>query len=183
MFKRVFVTVGTTSFQELIQLVISDDAIAQYKEWGVEEVRIQGGIAFDERNQNDWVEKGVEFHLYGYKSSILEDLKWADIIISHAGAGTTIEALDLGKILVVVPNEDLMGNHQLELANKLGREKYAVQTTIHTFFESLLELDPSKIIPFPPPNPEAILPYLTVERMKIRSPRASATDEVAKKEN
>jgi beta-1,4-N-acetylglucosaminyltransferase len=42
------------------------------------------------------------------------------LIISHAGSGSILEALELGKKLVVVINNGLMDNHQMELAGRLS---------------------------------------------------------------
>ena len=43
----------------------------------------------------------------------------ADLVISHAGAGTCLEVLRLGKPLVVIVNRSLLGNHQVWIAKSL----------------------------------------------------------------
>jgi len=43
-----------------------------------------------------------------------------DLVVSHAGAGSVLEALRWGKRLVVVENEELMGGHQREIIEELG---------------------------------------------------------------
>lgn len=159
MFEHVFVTVGTTSFQKLIELMLSDKAIDLLKKWKVKEVRIQGGTSV-ENERTKWEEHGISFETFQYKESIIEDMQWADLIICHAGAGTTIEALDLGKIVITVPNETLMDNHQMELANKLAQENYAFMSTIDDFFENVVDLNVETIKPFPPARPELFSKYL-----------------------
>ncbi|KAM3163382.1 UDP-N-acetylglucosamine transferase subunit ALG13 [Lachancea thermotolerans] len=42
----------------------------------------------------------------------------ADLVISHAGTGSIVDALRLGKRLLVVANTSLMDNHQLQIARK-----------------------------------------------------------------
>ena len=62
--------------------------------------------------------------VYDFKSSLEHDMCSADLILSHAGAGTVTEALKLQKRLVVVINTLLMNNHQTELAHALGVRKH-----------------------------------------------------------
>jgi beta-1,4-N-acetylglucosaminyltransferase len=42
------------------------------------------------------------------------------------GSGTILDAMRLDVPLVVVPNEDLLHNHQTELAKELARQQYLV---------------------------------------------------------
>ena len=50
----------------------------------------------------------------------------AHIVVSHAGAGSILEALELKRRLVVVPNGALMDDHQAELAGALAADRHLV---------------------------------------------------------
>jgi beta-1,4-N-acetylglucosaminyltransferase len=39
----------------------------------------------------------------------------------HAGSGTILEGLSLGKRMIVVVNDKLMDNHQMEIASVMGQ--------------------------------------------------------------
>lgn len=55
-------------------------------------------------------------------------MRQASLIISHAGAGSVMEALTFRKPLIVCVNESLMGNHQEELAVELHDRKHLILT-------------------------------------------------------
>jgi len=61
----------------------------------------------------------VSYDLYRFKPSLAEDLGPAAFVVSHAGAGSIFEALRAGRPLVVVTNNKLADNHQLELADAM----------------------------------------------------------------
>lgn len=48
----------------------------------------------------------------------------ADLVISHAGTGSIIDALRLQKPLIAVANTTLMDNHQLQIAQKFEAQGY-----------------------------------------------------------
>ncbi|XP_023322724.1 UDP-N-acetylglucosamine transferase subunit ALG13 homolog isoform X2 [Eurytemora carolleeae] len=81
--------------------------------------------------------------------SIVPDMMKADLIISHAGAGTCLEALELKKDLVAVVNDSLMGNHQVELAEKLASEGYCDYATLSSLNSVLSNIKTKKKIIFP----------------------------------
>lgn len=56
---------------------------------------------------------------YAFNSNLLEDLASAQVVVSHSGTGSILDALRLKKPLLVVVNENLMDNHQLEIASML----------------------------------------------------------------
>ncbi|KAF4508004.1 hypothetical protein G6O67_004442 [Ophiocordyceps sinensis] len=47
------------------------------------------------------------------------------LVISHAGTGTILDAWKLGVPLVVVPNTELLDDHQTQMARHLATEGYA----------------------------------------------------------
>ncbi|OUC42326.1 putative SH3 domain protein [Trichinella nativa] len=118
---RLFVTVGSTEFDNLIAAVTSDSVLSALKSIGVGEIRLQIGRGRHESVSNLQItEPSIVF--YRYKNSLAEDLKWADLVISHAGAASCLEALELEKPLLVVVNDSLLDNHQIELADRLSKD-------------------------------------------------------------
>merc|ERR1711907_493865 len=57
---------------------------------------------------------GVVTTNYDYKPGLADEITAADLIISHAGAGSILEALQARCRLLVVVNTELADNHQLE---------------------------------------------------------------------
>ena len=53
----------------------------------------------------------------------------ADLIISHGGAGTLLQNLYAGRMLVAVSNPTLLHNHQSEIVEKLDKEGYVLGFT------------------------------------------------------
>lgn len=82
------------------------------------------------------------------KPSIQEYMKSADLVISHAGAGSCLEALENNKPLVVVTNQLLMDNHQLELAQQLYKDKHLYYCTCDELLNTLERMDLTKLVPF-----------------------------------
>jgi UDP-N-acetylglucosamine transferase subunit ALG13 len=111
---------------------------------------------------------------FRYKPSIVEDINWADLVISHGGAGSILESLRAKKKLIIVVNEKLMHNHQVELAEAMVRNGYAVLASTDSLVETLknavsvpcslyfvayLVQDFRELKPLPEPN---VFPVVTV---------------------
>lgn len=100
--------------------------------------------------------KKIHVSWYRLKESISPDIESASLVISHAGAGTCLEVLELQKPLLVVVNQKLMGNHQMELAEKLQEEGCVLMTYPESLRDALIELTTthlkplsrSKLLPF-----------------------------------
>lgn len=59
------------------------------------------------------------------------------VVISHAGAGTILDAMRIGVPLIVVPNEELLDNHQEELAVELEKQGYVIKGSVENLSEAL----------------------------------------------
>lgn len=103
-------------------------------------------------------EHGVELQLFQFAPDLKPYIRSADIVISHAGSGTILDALRMRPkppALVVVPNTSLMDNHQVELAEALGRDNFLIVGSEETlandvarartiFCESFPDFEPSR---------------------------------------
>ncbi|KAM7094939.1 LOW QUALITY PROTEIN: UDP-N-acetylglucosamine transferase subunit ALG13-like [Ciconia maguari] len=156
--KSVFVTVGTTSFDDLIATVCSPAALQVLQSRGYEKLVLQVGRGALKPALCSSPALAVE--AFRFKDSLAEDLGRADLVISHAGAGSCLETLEKRKPIIVVTNEKLMNNHQLELAKQLHRDGHVLCCNCSTLVETLQSMDLSTLKPFPPGQPEKFALFL-----------------------
>lgn len=157
-YKTIFITVGTTKFDLLCEYILRPSLLDTFKNIGCKEVIFQ--IGNSDVEPGNYEKDGIKLCLYRYKDSIQEDMKKADLVISHAGAGSCLEALECNKPLLVVVNEDLMDNHQLELAERLQIDCHLYYCTCDTLISTLNIVDFSLLSPFPKANPGMFIKYL-----------------------
>nr|AAI19773.1 Glycosyltransferase 28 domain containing 2 [Mus musculus] len=156
--KRVFVTVGTTSFDDLIARVVAHDSVQILKNLGYNQLVLQ--IGRGTVVPEPFSTESFTLDVYRYKDSLKEDLQQAYLVISHAGAGSCLESLEKGKPLVVVVNEKLMNNHQFELAKQLHKEGHLFYCTCSMLPELLQSMDLSTLKCYPPGQPEKFSAFL-----------------------
>ncbi|KRT80013.1 Glycosyltransferase [Oryctes borbonicus] len=131
--KRVFVTVGTTHFDELIETVSKPEILEALKNLGYTEVQFQTGTSsFDMLS-----DPNITLLYDKYFEDFGKQIEIADLVISHAGAGSCLEVLRKQKPLIVVINENLMNNHQTELAEQLESDGYLYFCTCQTLKNTL----------------------------------------------
>jgi len=133
--KCVFVTVGTTQFDLLIETIIRDSNVLRTLVdcLHIDKLILQTGNS--QMPSYDNISIPVEY--YKYKDSIDNDIQQADLVISHAGAGTILQTLEAHKPLLVVVNENLMDNHQLEIAHEMEQQGYLFHCTCSTLATTL----------------------------------------------
>lgn len=117
-----FVTVGTTEFDSLLELLDNEPFYRLLVELGYRRVVFQYGRGKHiPKPRADITVESLDF-----TPAISDYFRAADTIVSHCGAGTLLECLKLHKRVVAVVNDTLAGNHQDELFGKLLREGYIV---------------------------------------------------------
>ena len=139
--KTLFVTVGTTLFNELINVTTNCDALKWMCLNGYTNLIVQYGNgcrpdlpeqyileeASNDRTKKNQLNISKVLHIesYTFKPSLKIDMIQANTIISHAGAGTVMEMLRLHKErIIVVINTILMDNHQVELATAMSNRQH-----------------------------------------------------------
>ncbi|KAF8810130.1 glycosyltransferase family 1 protein [Phlegmacium glaucopus] len=152
---HVFVTVGSTRFDALIQAVFTEEILSSLCRKGYTSLVVQcGNSTFELAPGNGDTHKlswaGVDIEFWTYKPSLQEDYEKADLVISHAGSGTILDVLRMGKPMIVIPNPTLLDNHQEELASALEELGHLKATTVSNLSRTIEEFDASNIEPFPP---------------------------------
>ncbi|MBD3407690.1 MAG: hypothetical protein GF411_16350 [Candidatus Lokiarchaeota archaeon] len=148
----IFVTVGTSSFDPLIEAIdhqvetglIADSVVAQIGRGRYEPSHIR---------------------YFRFIRSLDSAYERADVIISTGGAGTTLECVTRGLRLVSVENTTLMEGHQSELISELESKGHLIWCrdlgNLHTIIEKAKK---KTFIPFKPEPPTvhlSILEYLS----------------------
>nr|CAH0110529.1 unnamed protein product [Daphnia galeata] len=145
--KNVFVTVGSTQFDELVTQVLHPNTLEILEDEGFTHLIVQIGRGVEPTIPNS---RRIKISCYHFKESISSDLEEASLIISHAGAGSCLEALSVAKPLIVV----------LELAEKLHSEGYVFMCYPETLKTILIEYKSSYLQTFPKSNSLAFSIYL-----------------------
>jgi len=73
-------------------------------------------------------------------------------VICHAGSGTLLEVMRMGKKVVAVPNPTLLHDHQAELAKALNTGGYLVSSTISSLALAIKQAETSTFTEFPEYN-------------------------------
>ncbi|CAL0312174.1 unnamed protein product [Lupinus luteus] len=146
----VFVTVGTTRFDALVRSVDSEIVKQELFAKGYTHLLIQlgRGSYLPSKCEGDDGSLGVDY--FTFSSTIAENLRSASLVISHAGSGSIFETLKVGKPLIVVVNEDLMDNHQSELAEELAERKHLYYASPQTLHQTISDMNLESLIRYSP---------------------------------
>ncbi|KAA8536889.1 hypothetical protein F0562_029367 [Nyssa sinensis] len=146
----VFVTVGTTCFDTLVRAVDTKEVKEALSLKGYTHLLIQMGRGSYVPTKSNGEDGSLVVDYFTFSSSIADSLRSASLVISHAGSGSIFETLRLGKPLIVVVNEDLMDNHQSELAEELAERKHLFCARPQTLYQTIAGMDLESLIPYSP---------------------------------
>lgn len=124
---HVLVSVGSTNFADLVNLVMGDEVLGSLKAKGAKTILIQAGESQIE-SIGEIADPMIEIR--SYILGIEKEIERADLLICHGGAGIIIEALRLGKRIIAVPNESLVGNHQVDFVSRMEKEGYITKSDV-----------------------------------------------------
>ncbi|KAL7270973.1 N-acetylglucosaminyldiphosphodolichol N-acetylglucosaminyltransferase catalytic subunit alg13 [Rhizina undulata] len=150
--KFVLITVGATApFPSLISAALSPAVLKTLASLGYRNLRIQYGASEDVFDANVSRENGTGIKVSGFDfvENLQNEIVKADLIISHAGSGSILDALRFQKRLVVVPNTQLMDNHQKELAEELEKQGYLVEGRVDNLEEAVKRAEGMLFTHFP----------------------------------
>jgi beta-1,4-N-acetylglucosaminyltransferase len=107
--RTVFATVGTTQFDALTRALVSAEVTSLFAQQGYTRLLLQIGRGAEPVLSSP---AALAVEWYRFKDSLVQDMRSAALIVSHAGAGSIMEGLKCDACLLVVVNDALMDNHQ-----------------------------------------------------------------------
>jgi len=106
---RIFVTVGTTAFDPLVEAIDKGPHAA--------DALIQIADGEYKPTKAEW---------FVFRPGIQKYIDEAEIVVCHAGCASVFQMLDSGIVPLVVPNTIRRDKHQLEIARWVERKNYGV---------------------------------------------------------
>ncbi|KAJ3213575.1 N-acetylglucosaminyldiphosphodolichol N-acetylglucosaminyltransferase catalytic subunit alg13 [Dinochytrium kinnereticum] len=143
--KAVFVTVGSTKFDLLIAKISTPAFLNALETLGFNHLIVQHGNSSNPFPTPPTTTLTIE--TFPFNPSLDGYMRSASLIISHAGSGSILESFFLQKRLIVVPNETLMDNHQVELADALHEQGSLIRSSVEGIVEDLLAREWEKLTP------------------------------------
>ncbi|KAI0102751.1 glycosyltransferase family 28 C-terminal domain-containing protein [Nemania sp. FL0031] len=171
--RTAFVTIGATAgFRALLYEVISEKFLLTLKSHGFTNLIVQCGPDLEYFNSirpyHALKSYGLEITAFSYAPDLRpyfnqaasseenNNMRRAGVVISHAGSGSIIEALEFDGLLVAVPNPQLMDNHQVEIAEEMASQGYLIHGKLGFLADAVENVDSTVMSQWPPgPSPDS----------------------------
>ena len=122
--KQILVTVGTTKFENLIKSIDNEKFYEMIINKGFKKIIIQKGYGEYIPINHKKYESKIKIQISEILNNFENVIKSSELIISHGGAGIILESLKNKRKVIVCVNDELMDNHQIELASSLHENGY-----------------------------------------------------------
>lgn len=103
--------------KEYFSLVLQENAV-------VELLGLEIRNETNDKSVTTFANSHLQLQVFAYSDSLEAHIAEADLVVSHGGTGSIMDTLRLSKPLVVVINDQLMDNHQTEVAEQFEKEVY-----------------------------------------------------------
>lgn len=121
--KNLLVTTGTFCFDELIFTILQPNILNALKDnFCIQKLILQCGSATKFKNKSFLHSSGMLIVQVKCLKNLKETFHSCDFVISHGGAGTVTELLTEDVPFIVVPNTELVDDHQFEFCRKISVE-------------------------------------------------------------
>lgn len=130
---KLFVTVGTTRFDALINKISTPLFLSKISKAGFTHLTLQ--IGNSPCILKSEIHPDIHIDIFDFTTDVQAFMRTSDLIISHAGAGSILDAIECSAGLIVCVNENLMDNHQTELAEEMNKLKMAIMCTPKTLLD------------------------------------------------
>jgi beta-1,4-N-acetylglucosaminyltransferase len=121
---NIFITVGTTPFDTLIRFC---------------DENLDSALAMTMQISNDAAYIPKRFDYFKFTNDIISCYQNADLVITHAGAGTIFSLLEMRKRIIVFPNLDRDDSHQKDLAGVVEKNKWGLVCRHYQDLPELIE--------------------------------------------
>ena len=133
---KIFVTVGSTApFDELVGIV--DEVVALRKWQG--RAQIGSGSA-----------RPLSLQWYSFRPSIKPDMEWSDVVVTHAGSCTLLEAIKTDRKVIAVPNPHAQGN--IDAVKWASEDNYCLLESLESLPRVLPNIGTYVRKPYTPPG-------------------------------
>lgn len=157
--KLVVTTGATVTFRPLLARILDPQFLRQLEEAGFSDIVVQHGA-----ETRHGVDVSAQYvltlgdmpllvTLIGLTNDIDNLLNGADVVVTHAGTGAILDALRRGLSVVVVPNPELMDNHQQEIATAFAALGVCAAVDVTELqVLHLVQAAHTQFTPLPPPQ-------------------------------
>jgi beta-1,4-N-acetylglucosaminyltransferase len=119
---NIFVTVGTTPYNDLFQHL----SFIENSSWHFDCQTADAEVSY------------ANLTCFDYTPNWQSHIEKADLVITHAGAGSVYKLLEMGKKIMVIPNLERIDHHQLDLANYVEKNGYALVCRVLNDIEQVI---------------------------------------------